>query len=53
MAAQTSRRHVIANQQAEFAVGLAMFAAAAYLLHDAVERRGRTQPRWMRPFSFW
>jgi hypothetical protein len=46
-------RHVIANQQAEFAVGLVLLAGGAYLLHDAVERRGRSQPWWMRPISFW
>jgi hypothetical protein len=47
------RRHVIADRHVELAVGLAVFLAGAYLLHDAVDRRGLAQPRWMRPFSFW
>jgi hypothetical protein len=46
-------RHVIADRHVELAVGLALVAGGAYLLHDAIERRGRQQPRWLRPFSFW
>lgn len=46
-------RHYIANQRTEIAVGVVVFALGALLLHDAYDGRGKTQPRFLRPFSFW
>lgn len=47
------RGHYIANPRLEIAVGLALFGAAALLLHDAYEKRAREQPVWLRPLSWW
>lgn len=46
-------RHYIANPHVETAAGLAAFLAGWLLLHDAYDRRGRPQPRILRPFTWW
>lgn len=45
--------HVIADRRTEIAAGVVLFAAGAWLLHDAYERRGRQVPLIFRPFTFW
>lgn len=47
------RRHWIADARAEAFAGMAAMAAGAVLLHDAFERRSKSQPWWLRPFSWW
>lgn len=34
-------------------IGVLLFAAGAWFLYDAYERRGRPTPKWMRPVTFW
>jgi len=46
-------RHLFKSQQAEKAAGYGAMLLAAYLLYGAYEKRGRDQPRLLRPFSFW
>jgi hypothetical protein len=47
------RKHLIASRNLELAAGAAAFLVGALLLRDAYDGRGRDQPVWMRPFSFW
>lgn len=41
-----SRRHVLANSQAQVWLGGGCFVLAAYLVWDAYEGRGRRRPFW-------
>lgn len=44
---------MIRNPAIEAAAGIGAFLVGWLLLHDAYDRRGRDQPRWMRPFTWW
>jgi len=46
------KRHLMANAGRESVLGWALLVAAALLLHDAYNRRGRDVPWWGRPFTF-
>jgi hypothetical protein len=48
-----SYRHLFRSAKAEKLAGYGSMLLAAYLLYGAYERRGRDQPRLLRPFSFW
>lgn len=43
--------HLIPNQRTEATLGWLTLIAAALLLHDAYDRRGRDVPWWGRPFT--
>lgn len=47
------RRPYFRNHTTAAVLGLALMAAGAWCLHDAYERRGREQPRLLRPFTWW
>lgn len=51
--ASKAGRHWIANPAAETAAGVAAFVLGWLLLKDAYDDRGRSQPAWMRPFTWW
>lgn len=44
------RRPLIRNQQTAVVVGLALFVAGAFVLHDAYDGRGLRPPLALRPF---
>lgn len=48
-----SRRPHIKSQAAAVVLGVALFVAGSWCLHDAWEGRGRELPRVLRPFSWW
>jgi|GEM_PF-3158381 len=47
------RPHLIANRRLELAVGIGGFILSSLLIRDAYEGRGVSQPRILRPFSWW
>lgn len=34
-------------------LGLGCFLLGWYFLHDAYDGRGKDQPAWLRPFTWW
>lgn len=47
------KRPVIGDQGTEVALGLALLAAAFWLLYDAFEGRGARKPRLLGPLLPW
>jgi hypothetical protein len=48
-----TRRLLISDQRLEVVAGLGSFCLGWLLLHDAYDKRGQDQPRWLRPFTWW
>lgn len=48
-----SRPHYIEDRRLEIAAGIGALLAAAALLHDAFDRRAKSMPWWLRPFTWW
>lgn len=47
------KRPLFQRQGTAVVVGLVLFVAGSYCLHDAWEGRGQAAPRLLRPFSWW
>jgi hypothetical protein len=50
---QVPRRHLFRSPRTETAAGLGAFALGWWFLYQAYDRRGRDQPRLLRPFTWW
>lgn len=48
-----AHRPFFQNQTVAVLAGLTAFGVGWACLYDAWDGRGRPQPRWFRPFSWW
>jgi hypothetical protein len=47
------RQILVREHKTAIVMGFGFFILGAVCLHDAYDGRGKQQPWWLRPFSFW